>query len=204
MPWRSMSFIVKTCTPRIAHDLLLALVEVADADEHGVLGQHLRREAADARQLRRLGAEQRRERHAVDVAAGRTSPACSCRRARRPRAGRSAASARGARSRPPPPPSRRRGCDRRRARAAAPPFSSDASDVLYSFSQTLAISRMYFLRSDRRASCVSGIGAARSPLSTTGMPSAVSRSPSPAMRNADGPMSTPRRLPPRSSGTPMM
>src|SRR3954467_2771186 len=30
------------------------------------------------------------------------------------------------------------------------------------------------------------------------------RSPRPAMRNADGPMSTPRRLPPRSSGTPMM
>src|ERR1051325_6501746 len=29
------------------------------------------------------------------------------------------------------------------------------------------------------------------------------RSPSPAMRKADGPMSTPRRLPPRSSGTPM-
>ena len=27
---------------------------------------------------------------------------------------------------------------------------------------------------------------------------------SPAMRNADGPMSTPRRLPPRSSETPMM
>ena len=44
----------------------------------------------------------------------------------------------------------------------------------------------------------------RSPSSTTGMPSAVSRSPSPAIRNADGPMSTPRRLPPRSSDTPMM
>src|SRR6185295_17094026 len=30
------------------------------------------------------------------------------------------------------------------------------------------------------------------------------RSASPAIRSADGPMSTPRRLPPRSRGTPMM
>ena len=54
---------------RGAHDLLLPLVEIADADQHGVLGLHLRREPADSRQLRRLLAEQRRERHAVDVAA---------------------------------------------------------------------------------------------------------------------------------------
>ena len=53
----------------VADDLLFAFVEIADADEHGVLGQHFRREAADPRQLGRLGAEQRRERHAVDVAA---------------------------------------------------------------------------------------------------------------------------------------
>ena len=51
---------------------------------------------------------------------------------------------------------------------------------------------------------VSGIGAGRSPLSTTVYPRPAMRSPSPAMRNADGPMSTPRRPPPRSSGTPMM
>src|SRR5580704_10115816 len=43
----------------------------------------------------------------------------------------------------------------------------------------------------------------RSPLSTTAWPSFAILSSSPAMRNADGPMSTPRRLPPRSSGTPM-
>ena len=57
---------------RLTDDLLFAFVEIADADEDGVLGQHLRREAADPRQLGGLGAEQRRERHAVDVAAGRT------------------------------------------------------------------------------------------------------------------------------------
>ena len=60
------------------------------------------------------------------------------------------------------------------------------------------------LARDRRAPSISGIGATRSPSSTTVMPSAARRSPSPAMRNADGPMSTPRRLPPRSSDTPMM
>src|SRR5688500_12924953 len=50
---------------------------------------------------------------------------------------------------------------------------------------------------------VSGIGDARSPRSTTIRPSAVICSLRPAMRKADGPMSTPRRLPPMSSGTPM-
>src|SRR5262245_32392841 len=42
-----------------------------------------------------------------------------------------------------------------------------------------------------------------SPLSTTVRPSEVSCSLKPAMRNADGPMSGPRRLPTRSSGTPI-
>src|SRR5258706_6463018 len=65
------------------------------------------------------------------------------------------------------------------------------------------MSRMYFLCSSR-SSCVSGIGAGRSPLSTTEYPRPMSRSPSPAMRKAEGPMSTPRRPPPRSKGTPMM
>src|SRR3990170_8183779 len=62
---------------------------------------------------------------------------------------------------------------------------------------------MYFLPGSPK-DFVSGIGATRSPSSTTGTPSAVRRSPSPAIRNAEGPMSTPRRLPPRSSETPMM
>src|SRR6476646_7485280 len=65
------------------------------------------------------------------------------------------------------------------------------------------MSRMYFLLGSPMV-FVSGIGATRSPWSTTWMPSAVSRSPRPAIRNADGPMSTPRRLPPRSRDTPMM
>ena len=59
---------MKTCTRASRTSYFLALVEIADADEHGVLRQHLRREAADARQFRRLGAEQRGERHAVHVA----------------------------------------------------------------------------------------------------------------------------------------
>ena len=166
-----MSFIVKTCTPRLADDLLLAIVEVADADEDGVLGQHLRREAADARQLGRLGAEQRRERHAVDVAAGRTSPACSCRRARRPRSGRAASRRGGGSPRSPRPSPAREASDRRRARAGSRPSRAPPSDVLYSCSQTRAISRMYFLLGSPSA-LVSGIGATRSPSSTTGMPSA--------------------------------
>src|SRR6185436_16471919 len=69
--------------------------------------------------------------------------------------------------------------------------------------QTRAISRMYFLPGSPN-DFVSGIGATRSPASTTVAPSATNRSPIPAIRNADGPMSTPRRLPPRSSETPMM
>ena len=52
---------------RIAHRDFFALVEVADADDGGVSRQHLRRERADLRELDRFGAEQRGERHAVDV-----------------------------------------------------------------------------------------------------------------------------------------
>ncbi len=51
-----------------AHRRLLTLVEVADADEHGVCRQHLGREAADVGERSRRGAEQRRQRHAVHVA----------------------------------------------------------------------------------------------------------------------------------------
>src|SRR5829696_8862925 len=50
---------------------------------------------------------------------------------------------------------------------------------------------------------VSGIGDGKSPRSTTTRPMAAICSRNPAMRNADGPMSTPRRLPPISSGTPI-
>src|SRR5262245_38751399 len=52
-----------------ADDLLFTFVEVTDADEHGVLGEHLGREATDPGQLGGLGAEEGRQRHAMDVAA---------------------------------------------------------------------------------------------------------------------------------------
>ena len=56
---------------RGAHHLLLALVEIADADQHRVLRPDLRREAADLRELGGSRPEQRGERHAVHVAAER-------------------------------------------------------------------------------------------------------------------------------------
>ena len=43
MPSRSMSFIVKTCTPDARISILLALVEIPDPDEHRVLREHRRR-----------------------------------------------------------------------------------------------------------------------------------------------------------------
>ena len=51
---------------------------------------------------------------------------------------------------------------------------------------------------------VSGIITSRSPKSSTLWPSASSRGSRSAMRMAEGPMSTPRRPAPRSSGTPMI
>ena len=48
--------------------ILLAVVQVADADEHGVLRRH-RGAVADGGELARLLAEQRGQRHAVNVAA---------------------------------------------------------------------------------------------------------------------------------------
>ena len=83
------------------------------------------------------------------------------------------------------------------------PSASDARALSYNIRHTCAMSPMNFLRSSER-SRVSGIGDGRSPLSTTGTPRLARRSPRPAIRSADGPMSTPRRLPPRSRGTPMM
>src|SRR5206468_5586824 len=49
----------------------------------------------------------------------------------------------------------------------------------------------------------SGIETATLPASSTTWPSSSSRASSPATRTADGPMSTPRRDWPRSSGTPI-
>ena len=107
-------------------------------------------------------------------------------------------------SRPWPRPSRRRGCGRRRARAESRPVSSaderrlvellaDARDLADVLLRRIADRLDLGNRRDQIALVDDGACRARS-----------SRSPSPAMRNADGPMSTPRRLPPRSSETPMM
>ena len=79
---------------RVADELLLALVEIADADEHGVLGQHLRREAADAATARPAPGRAAPRAACRARCRWRTSPACSCRRARRPRSGRAACSSR--------------------------------------------------------------------------------------------------------------
>ena len=167
-----------------------------------MLRQHLRREAADPRQLRRLGAEQRRERHPVDVAARRRGRRVHVAvRVHPDQAERLAA--RGGRSRRSPRPSRPPGCGRRRARSGCRRARARRATSCRAARRPSAISRMYFLAGSPSA-LISGIGATRSPSSTTGKPSAESRSASPAMRNADGPMSTPRRLPPRSSETPMM
>ena len=177
MPWRSMSFIVKTCTLRVADGDLLALVEVAHADEHGVRGQHLRRQAADLRELApaRVRAAPRAACRARCRSA--TSPACSCRRARRPTAGRSA------------------------ARASASPTSAAAAtepgaeavvaaehERHRAFDQRLERGLVQLLADLRdvarctsagssRGACVSGIGAGRSPLSATVKPSAAICSP---------------------------
>jgi hypothetical protein len=56
---------------RIPDSDLLAFVQIANADEHRVGGMDLWGSPADSGQLRRLAAEQRGERHAVDVAAQR-------------------------------------------------------------------------------------------------------------------------------------
>ena len=57
---------------RTADDFLLAFIEIAKTNQHRVLSKHLRRKAADPRQLGWFRAEQRRERHAMYVAARRT------------------------------------------------------------------------------------------------------------------------------------
>ena len=95
-----------------------------------------------------------------------SSPACSCRRAHPPRSGPSgrdevrrthaalAATDPAARLWSPP------------STSGSAPASSDFSAASWSRWQTLAISPMYFFRSSA-GRCVSGIGAGRSPLSTT-------------------------------------
>ena len=203
MPWRSMSFIVKTWTPRRRGSRSFSRSSRLRTPMSTVCV----RRAPSARSRRCAtssagsGAEQRRERHAVDVAARATSPACSCRRARPPRAGRSALAVAPPRSPPTRRPTRRRASDRRRARAAARLPRATASDVLV---EPLADARDLadvLLLSDRRSACVFGNRRGQvARVDDRERRAPASRSPRPAMRNADGPMSTPRRPPPRSSG----
>ena len=187
---------------RVADLLLLERVQVADADEHRPVRAHFRRARADLRELGRLRPEQRRERHAVHVAAGgrrrrvhvavRVHPEQADLAAVRGREIRRRA------DRPGAPAS-----DRRRGRPAAHLLRGTGTPAGRA-SGTRARSRGCTSSSDRARTCVSGIGAARSPRSATTQPERARRSPIPAIRTADGPMSTPRRPPPRSSGTPRM
>ena len=204
MPWRSMSFIVKTCTRESRTATFSRSSRLRTPMSTVCAGSTFGEKPPMPRQLGRLGAEQRRERHAVDVAAQRRRRRVHVavrvdpeqadrqllrrlrpRRGRRDRSGREAVVA------------------AEHERQSRPP-SSDARARLVQLLADAARCRRCTSSARRAARCVSGIGAGRSPLSTTGTPSAAIRSPRPAMRNADGPMSTPRRLPPRSSGTPMM
>ena len=70
MPWRSMSFIVNTCTPESRTAIFSRSSRLRMPMSTVCAGSTFGENAADLRELRRLGAEQRGERHAVDVARG--------------------------------------------------------------------------------------------------------------------------------------
>ena len=202
MPWRSMSFIVNTCTresrtatfsrsSRLRTPMSTVCSGRIFGDQPPICASS-------------LGSDPRAPRAACRARCrSATSPVCSCRRARRPTGGRWAARASASPTSRRPPPSPRRGCGRHPARAASRLRTATRARSRKALVQTFAISRAY-LRRLSLGDCVSGIGAGRSPLSATVNPSAAICSPSPAMRNADGPMSTPRLPAPRSNGTPMM
>ena len=124
------------------------------------------RSLADARELGRLGAEQRRERHAVHVAARRRRRRVHVAvRVDPEQADLAAACAR--RNRPTRRPIRPPASGRRRARSARrlPRATGRPADRA---SGRRARSRGCIASSGRARPCVSGIGVARSPLSTTG------------------------------------
>ncbi len=79
-----------------------------------------------------------------------TSPACSCRRARRPRSARSGGASRAAPSRLPPRPTRRRCCDRRRARAACPLVERRERRLVELLADARDLADVYSCCSDRR------------------------------------------------------
>ena len=105
----------------------------------------------------------------------------------------------------PPPPIRRPGCGRRRARSGSAPSSKRGERASGTGAGTpCAISFDVALA---RVAGSLAFGNGRRDVALVASPQGrgppVARR-CPAMRKADGPMSMPRRLPPRSSGTPMM
>ena len=132
MPWRSMSFIVKTWTCESRTAAFSRSSRLRTPMSTVCAGSTLGDQPADARQLRRFRAEQRGERHAVHVAAGRGRRRVHVAvRVDPEQADRQVASS-AAPIAPRPRPNRRRGCDRRRARAASRPLESESSAVWYS------------------------------------------------------------------------
>ena len=100
-------------------------------------------------------------------------------------------------------PTRPRGCDRRRARAAARPPRATSARRRRARGRHWR-SRRCTSSARRPAAAFRESAPGGRPCRRPTQPSAAMRSPMPAIRSADGPMSTPRRPPPRSSGTPMM
>ena len=203
MPPRSMSFIVKTRTPESRTISFSRSSRLRMPMRTVFSGCTFGREPADARQLRRLLAEQRRERHAVHVAAAAARRRVHVAVRVDPDQRRSARRC-GGRSRRWPRPSPA-------ARLWSPPSTSGIAALLEHRERRLVepladprdLADVLLLRVAGRLDLRESARPDR-PRRRRVMPRAVSRSPSPAMRNADGPMSTPRRLPPRSSETPMM
>ena len=201
-PWRSMSFIVKTCTfaSRMRCFSCSSRLRTPMSTVRSALD--LRRAAADRRQLRRLRAEERRERHPVHVAARRRRRRVHVAVRVDPEQADVAAVA--PRQSPPTrPPIRPRASGRRRARSAARPPGATARRA-DTAADTRARSRGCTSFSDRARRAFRESACRDRPCRRPRSRCAASRSPSPAIRTADGPMSTPRRPPPRSSGTPRM
>ncbi len=202
MPSRSMSFIVKTCTPdarilpfSFSSRLRMPTSTVCAGDTDGD-------DPIDASSCRLL-AEQGRQRHPVHVAGGgrlrRVHVAVRVHPDQAERIRRHAANVVGARGHRAGGQAviaaehqRQRACLVRLQRdvVQAAAHGGDLVDVLL-----------------RRIDGLCRLGNRRGQIALIAdrrTRARAIRSPRPAMRNADGPMSTPRRAPPRSRGTPMM
>ena len=140
MPSRSMSFIVKTWTFDARDDLLLDLVEVADADQHRVLRQHGRarrraKRASSAGSAPSSAASGMPCTLPDSLVAGLFMSPCASTQIRP-----SGLPLRCAGTPPRPPPIPRRGCDRRRARSASRLRRARRATVWNSRWQTRAMS----------------------------------------------------------------